>query len=87
MTQNCAFVVVPFQRIGSQIGASRVFVFSEAGPARAAVTRLSAQVPGVALLERRFDEATGDDVDTLLETTGAVPPDLPASLNWTMRLN
>jgi hypothetical protein len=87
MSQNSAFVVIPFQRVGTRIGASRVFVFDDPTPAKLTARRLSAQVAGVALVERRFDENTGDDVDTLIEALGAVPPDITGSIDWTMRLH
>jgi len=87
MSQNIAFVVIPFQRVGTRIGASRVFVFDDATPARLAARRLSSQVAGVALVQRRFDESTGDDVDTLIEALGAVPPDITGSIDWTIHLH
>ena len=87
MGQDTAFMVVPFQRVGTRIGTRQVFVFDDLVPARAAIRNLSGRVAGIALLERRVDEETGCDVDRVLEARGAVPSDIAERTDWTLLLN
>ena len=87
MTDSRSFVVVPFQRVGSYVGAQQMFIFRDAGEAQAWLRKLSHHCPGVALIERRTDGETGDDVDTLVESFGAVPSGMPSSASWSMALH
>jgi hypothetical protein len=62
-------------------------VVHEVAKARQLALGLSRRVPGVAVLERRTNSETGDDVDTLIAEFGVVPTAFPDGTNWTMRLN
>ncbi len=82
-----AYVVVPFERVGSRVGATRAMLVDGVGKARQLALSLASQVPGVAVLERKLDPDTGDGVDTLLAGYGIVPPRFPENANWTIALN
>lgn len=87
MDDSRTFVVVPFQRFGTHIGAHQAIVFHDVGPARMAARKLSERLPGVAVIERRIDEETGDETDVIIEASGAVPPGLASGSSWTMALH
>ena len=72
-----AYVVVPFERIGTRVGATQAMIVDGVGKARQLARSLANQVPGVAVLERRPDPDTGDGVDTLLACYGFIPPRFP----------
>ena len=82
-----AYVVVPFERIGSSIGHRQVIVVDAVAKARIVAQHWAAHVPGVAILERVIDPETGDDKDTLVVGYGAIPPAFPDGTNWTLSLN
>jgi hypothetical protein len=58
-----------------------------AGKAHAAARQIVPRVAGVAILERRIDPATGDDMDTLIAEFGAIPPRFPIGADWTLKLH
>ena len=87
MADQRAYIVVPFERLGSSLGPRRAVVVDEIAKARQLALGLSRHVPGVAVLERRTDAETGDDVDTLVAEFGAIPSAFPEGSNWTVRLN
>jgi len=82
-----AYVVVPFERVGTRVGATQALIVDGQSKARHLAQNLASRVPGVAVLERRLDPDTGDGVDTLLAGFGVVPPSFPESTNWTVALN
>ena len=82
-----AYVVVPFERIGTRVGATQAIIVDGVGKARQLAQSLTNQVPRVAVLERRLDPDTGDGVDTLLAGYGIIPPRFPENTNWTIALN
>jgi hypothetical protein len=82
-----AYLVVPFERVGMRVGAKQAMIVDGASKARLLARSLANQVPGVAVLERRLDPETGDDIDTLLAGYGIVPPRFPDHINWTITLN
>ncbi len=86
MSDDGSFMVVPFQRIGTYVGAQQMLIVKSAVDARALLQNLSRQFPGVAVIQRRTDCETGDEIDTLVETFGAVPASVPTTSNWTMAL-
>ena len=86
MSDDGSFVVVPFQRVGTSVRARQMLIVKSATDARALLQKLSRQFPGVALIERRTDRETGDEIDTLVQTFGAVPAGVPTTSNWTMAL-
>jgi hypothetical protein len=81
------FVVVPFERVGLQIGPRQALVVDAAGKARALAQALSATVPGVGVIERQVDAKTGDIRDELLAGFGIVPPRFPLDSDWTVLLS
>jgi len=87
MVPHRAYVIVPFERIGSSLGPRRAVIVEEVAQARRLAQGLARCVPGVAVLERRTDPETGDDTDTLIAEFGAIPAAFPDGSNWTMRLN
>lgn len=82
-----AYLVVPFERIGSRIGARQAMIFDAASKAQLFAKALALQVPGVAVLERKLSEETGDGTDTLLAGYGLVPPRFPDCTCWSLALN
>lgn len=82
-----AFLVVPFQRAGAAIQAQQLFVCDDLTKARFLASRIAARLPGVAILERVTDPATGDGVNHLVEGMGAVPPGFPDAPTWSLRLH
>lgn len=82
-----AYVVVPFERVGTRVGATQAMIVDRVSKARQLAQKLANQVPGVAVLERRLDPDTGEGVDTLLAGYGIVPSSFPAATNWTISLN
>ena len=86
MSDDRSFVVVPFQRVGSYVGAQQALIFKDVNDAQELLRKLTHHCPGVALIERRTDQDTGDDVDTLIDAFGAVPKGVPSSPNWSMAL-
>ena len=87
MPASRAYVVVPFERHGIQLGPRQAFMCVAAAQARQVAQQIAPRVAGVAILERVFDPETGDDKDTLIAEIGAVPPTFPSGSNWTLRLN
>ncbi len=87
MAAHCAYIVVPFERIGSNLGPRRAVVVHEVAKARPLAQGLARCVPGVAVLQRRTDLETGDDIDTLIAEFGAIPSAFPEGSNWMLRLN
>jgi hypothetical protein len=87
MSRDHAFVVVPFQRIGTHIGPLQAMIFSDGRAARVLAQKLRERFVGIAVLERLIDEDTGDSIDRLLDASGAVPEGLPHAINWTMPLH
>lgn len=87
MIEDRAFVVVPFQRMGSYIGPQQMLIFNSVEQARLLANDLSRKFPGVALIEKRVDEDTGADIQTVIATSGAVPDSITQSANWTMPLH
>ncbi len=81
------FIVVPFVRSGQSIGTRQFFVFDALEQARFVAHQIAQQFPGVAIIERSFDEATGDDTDRLVGAHGAVPPQFPETRGWCTRLH
>ena len=81
------FVVVPFERVGLQIGPRQALVVDAAGKAHALAQALSATVPGVGVIERQVDAKTGDIRDELLAGFGIVPPRFPLDSDWTVLLS
>ena len=86
MTDDRSFIVVPFQRVGSYVGAQQMMILKDEREAQALLQRLSRHCPGVAMIERQLDRETGDDIDKLVQSFGAVPPDIQTNSNWTMAL-
>ncbi len=84
---NRAYVVVPFERIGSNIGPRQAIVVDAVAKAKMLAQHWAARAPGVAIIERVVDPETGDDTDTLVVGFGAVPPAFPDGTNWTLALN
>jgi hypothetical protein len=84
---QCAWVVVPFERVGITIGPRQAFMFDAAGKAHAAARQIAPRVAGVAILERRIDPETGDGMDTLIAEFGAIPPRFPIAADWTLKLH
>lgn len=84
---SLTFVVVPFERVGLQIGPRQALVVDAAAKARALAEALSATVPGVGVIERRVDPKTGDIHDELLAGFGIVPPRFPLDRDWTVLLS
>ncbi|MGE0513297.1 MAG: hypothetical protein AB7O71_04955 [Hyphomicrobiaceae bacterium] len=82
-----AYIVVPFERVGTRVGARQAMMVDAVNKARHLAQNLARQVPGVAVLERTEDPETGDDVDILLEGYGILPPAFPDGINWTVALN
>lgn len=82
-----SFIVVPFVRSGQSIGTRQVLVFDALEKAQFVAHQIAHQFPGVAIIERAFDEATGDDVDRLIGAHGAVPPQFPETRAWHTRLH
>jgi hypothetical protein len=87
MSEGRAFVVVPFQRVGSSISPQQMLVLNNVDSAKALANALSRTFPGVALIEKRIDEDTGADIEIILAQTGAVPAGVGCSTNWTMPLH
>lgn len=84
---NCAYVVVPFERLGSTLRASKVVMCDAPAQARLVAEQFAPRVAGVAIVQRDSDPETGDEQDTVLVEIGAVPPSFPAGANWSVRLN
>ncbi|GEP08020.1 hypothetical protein MOX02_60580 [Methylobacterium oxalidis] len=82
-----AYIVLPFERVGTTIGARQVLIFDEPGKAHACAEALSLRMSGVAIVERTVDVETGVEEDRLLVAGGAVPPFLQGPAHWTMRLH
>jgi hypothetical protein len=87
MMEHRAYIIVPFERVGSCLGPRRAVVVHEVAKARQLAQGLARCVPGVAVLERRTDADTGDGVDTLIAEFGAIPSAFPEGRNWTLRLS
>jgi hypothetical protein len=87
MRELRAYVIVPFERVGSRLGPRRALIVDQVAKARRLAQRLAGRVPGVAVLERRTDPETGHDTDTLIAEFGAIPSTFPDGTNWTLRLN
>ena len=86
MTQR-AYLVVPFERVGITLGPRHAYFFDAVAPAQLAARQLAPRVAGVAILERKIDPETGDDMDTVIAEFGAIPPAFPERADWSMRLN
>ncbi len=82
-----AYVVVPFERVGSRVGARQAMICMRQHEACGLAQQLAQQVPGVAVIERTLDPETGDGIDRLLAGYGMVPPKFPEGANWVMALN
>jgi nitrous oxide reductase accessory protein NosL len=82
-----AYIVLPFERFRTMVGARQALVFDEPSAARSYAEALGQQVTGVAILERTIDQETGHEEDRLVASGGAVPPFTPGALQWTMRLH
>ncbi|HWB46147.1 MAG TPA: hypothetical protein VG900_11960 [Hyphomicrobiaceae bacterium] len=82
-----AYLVVPFERVGSRVGARQAMIFDAAIQAQLLAQTLAQRVPGVAVLERQLDPDTGDGIDTLVAHYGMVPPRFPEDINWSIALN
>ena len=82
-----AYIVLPFERIGTMVGAKQALVFDEPTSARLYAEALSLRTSGVALLERTIDQETGEEEDRLVASGGAVPPFMQGAAHWTMRLH
>jgi hypothetical protein len=82
-----AYVVVPFERIGTTLGPRQAIVCNAPAQARVVAQEIASRVAGVAILMREIDPDTGDDKDTVLAEVGAVPPTFPTSTNWSVRLH
>lgn len=87
MPEQRAYVIVPFERVGSRLGPRRALIVEEIAKARLLAQGLALRVAGVAVLERRIDPETGDDTDTLIAEFGLIPPKFPEATDWTLRLN
>ena len=87
MSPHRAFIVVPFERIGTRLGPRQVLIVQEGEKARAFAQDLALRLPGVAVIERRVDPDTGDDTDILVAEFGAIPPMFPSSINWSIALH
>lgn len=81
------FYVVPFERIGNRIGPRQALVCAAAEQAKAVARQIAPSVPGIAILERHTDPETGADCETVIAGIGAVPPNFPQGVDWTLRLN
>lgn len=87
MSPQRAYIVVPFERIGTRLGPRQVLIVQEGEKARALAQNLALRLPGVAVIERQVDPDTGDDTDILVAEFGAIPPMFPSSINWTIALH
>jgi hypothetical protein len=87
VSEQRAYVVVPFERIGCKVGPRQAVIVDAVGKARVLAQRLAATVPGVAVLERQIDPETGDGTDSLIAEFGAIPRGFPDGINWTLALN
>ncbi|MGE5510723.1 MAG: hypothetical protein ACM31O_05670 [Bacteroidota bacterium] len=81
-----AYIVVPFERIGTSIGPRQAIVVDHAEQARLVAQELASRVSGVAVLQRQIDPDTGDGIDVLVAGFGAIPPRFPDCADWTLRL-
>jgi hypothetical protein len=82
-----SYIVLPFERVGTVVGAKQALVFNEPASARLYAEALSLRTSGVAILERTVDQETGEEEDRLVASGGAVPPLMPGAAHWTMRLH
>lgn len=87
MSPHRAYIVVPFERIGTRLGPRQVLIVQEGEKARALAQNLALRLPGVAVIERQADPDTGDDTDLVVAEFGAIPPMFPSSINWTIALH
>ncbi|GLS68130.1 hypothetical protein [Methylobacterium tardum] len=81
------YIVLPFERAGTMVGARQALVFDDPGAARFYAEALGQRTTGVAILERTIDAETGEENDRLVASGGAVPPFTPGAVQWTMRLH
>ena len=87
MTEDRAFVVVPFQRVGSYISPQQMLIFNNVEQAKVLANDLARKFPGVALIEKSVDQDTGADIEILIAQSGAVPDSITHSSDWTMPLH
>jgi hypothetical protein len=83
---DTTYLVVPFERVGSRVGARQAMIFDAANKAQLLAQNLAQQVPGVAVLERKLDPETGDGIDTLLAGYGMVPRGFPMTSTGALNL-
>jgi hypothetical protein len=84
---NRAYLVVPFERLGTRIGSRQALMCAAPEQAKAVAQQLARNLPGIAILERTIDPETGEDHDTVIAEIGAIPPDFPSGADWTLRLH
>jgi hypothetical protein len=87
MSDERSYVVVPFERHGTAIGARRIFEFEGMQQARTLARQIAQHVPGVAVIERDYDAETGDSIDRLIEAAGVLPYGFPGRSDWSTRLH
>ena len=81
------YIVLPFERAGTIVGARQARVFDDPGAALFYAAALGQRTTGVALLERTINAETGEEDDRLVASGGAVPPFTPSVMQWTMHLH
>jgi nitrous oxide reductase accessory protein NosL len=81
------YIVLPFERAGTVVGARQALVFEDSSAARFYAKALGQRTTGVAILERTVDAESGEENDRLVASGGAVPPFTPGAMRWTMRLH
>lgn len=81
------YIVLPFERAGTMVGARQALVFGDPGAARFYAEALGQRTTSVAILERTIDVETGGENDRLVASGDAVPPFTPCAVQWTMRLH
>lgn len=82
-----AYIVVPFERVGTSIGPRQMIFIDGMAEARSLAQRIAPRVAGVAILERRLDDDTGESFDTLVADIGGVPPHFLQRTDWSVRLH
>ena len=73
-----------FRRSGIECG---VYLGSSKATSIVLANDLSQNFPGVVLIEKRVDEDTDADVETVIAQSGAVPDNIMNSTNWSMPLH
>jgi hypothetical protein len=68
------YIVLPFERAGTMVGARQALVFDDPGAARFYAEALGQRTTGVTILERTIDVETGEENDRRSASGGAVPP-------------